>query len=70
MNLKVDLEREDNRSTGIYIRATKDGKWGSHDIYSLNKDSLLEWLGKDIALMENVILALLDHKDLRLVRKT
>lgn len=63
--LKVDPDRSsESYSTGIYVRATLAGKWGSHDIGVLEFDSLVAWLtddrGKNYAI--NVIAALLGHE--------
>ena len=67
--LKVDLEREAENikygpQTGIYVRATKNDKWGSYDIADLEKESLLAWLksnGGDNSTAENVVGILLGH---------
>jgi len=45
--LEVDPMREKQMpyiNTGIYVRAKRNGKWGSHDIAHLSKASLLVWL--------------------------
>ena len=51
--------------TGIYVRAVdSDGKWGSHDIVDLTKESLVQWLrsrGGDNPYAENVVCVLLGH---------
>lgn len=65
--LKVDPERNSNEfgSTGIYVRAKlPDGKWGSADIISLDKESLKIWLrsrGGENEWAENVIGILFQH---------
>jgi hypothetical protein len=43
--LKVDPKRYRKfGETGIFIRATLEGKWKSVDIADLDKESLLAWL--------------------------
>lgn len=43
--LTVDPERTDlSNASGIYVRATLNGKWGAHDIAELDKASLLRFL--------------------------
>lgn len=53
------------RETGIYVRARDaKGKWGSHDLVWLSRDSVLQWLksrGGDNPWAEQTVLALLGH---------
>ena len=63
--LKLDPNRLDLPETGIYIRAKDEaGKWGSHDIAHLDRESLLRWLrsrGGSNPWAENVVAILLGH---------
>lgn len=64
MELKVDSKRLKQFETGIFVRATLDGKWGSYDIADLEKESLLDWLrsrGGDNPWAEDVVGILLGH---------
>jgi hypothetical protein len=64
--LKIDRERKDITETGIYVRALdQEGRWGSHDIAQLDRESLLAWLrsrGGDNLWAENCVLLLLGHE--------
>lgn len=67
-NLIVNRTRainEDLReATGIYVRAKCNGKWGSYDIATLEKESLFQWLrsrGGENVWAENVVGILLGH---------
>jgi hypothetical protein len=53
MELKVDPARLGMPETGFYVRATLDGKWGSHDIAHLGRGSLIMWLKTGQAANEN-----------------
>ncbi len=73
VEFKVDPERlklhdpEREEGTGIWIRATLDGKWGSYDINALDKPSLLAWLKSrdgDNPWAEDVVGHLLGHGSL------
>jgi len=64
--LTVDPSRdiEGLGSTGIYVRAKRDGQWDSVDITELDTDSLYTWLrsrGGDNPWAENVVALLLGH---------
>lgn len=63
-DLTVDPARTWLTETGIYVRATLRGKWGSYDIVSLDRHSLFAWLrsrdGQNY-LAENVVGILLGH---------
>ena len=51
-----------NGETGIYVRAIKDGRPGSYDIATLDRDSLFRWLrsrGGANPWAENIVAALL-----------
>ena len=65
MKLKVDPKRIHEGGTGLCVRAElPSGGFGSADIVSLDKRSLLEWLrsrGGDNPLAEDVVGILLDH---------
>ena len=64
MNLAVDETRVDVGETGIFVRALCKGKWGSHDIATLYKESLLKFLRSregDNPWAEDVIGILLGH---------
>lgn len=61
--LKVEQGRLD-QATGIFVRATLEGRWGSYDIAELDRASLLTWLrsrGGANPWAENVVLAMLGH---------
>lgn len=63
-DLNVDPARAQIPETGIYVRAKKDDRWGSHDIAHLDRKSLYEWLrsrGGDNLWAENTVLILLGH---------
>lgn len=67
-DLIIDVDRYEISpklpETGIYVRATLRGKWGSYDIVHLTKESLIEWLhkdGGDNKLAENCVGILLGH---------
>jgi hypothetical protein len=66
--LRCDPKREstpETTSTGIYVRAMKDGKWESVDIYELDLPSLMLWLrsrGGDNPWAENTVAILLGHE--------
>jgi len=60
---KVDPKRLKLPETGIYIRATHEGKWGSHDLAHLDRASLIRWLERDPDLAERTVLALLRHTE-------
>ncbi|MGF6641808.1 hypothetical protein [Paraburkholderia sp. MM6662-R1] len=60
----VDTARVGLGPTGIYVRATFDGKRGNYDIAELDRDSLHCWLrsrGGENLFAENVVLLLLGH---------
>jgi hypothetical protein len=60
--LVVDDERMGLAETGVFVRATLDGKWGSHDIAHLTRNSLLRWLrsrGGENLWAENTVMILL-----------
>ena len=64
-DLRVSLERSTFPESGVPVRAIgPDGKWGSHDIAHLDRDSLHQWLrsrgGKNLW-AENVVFILLNH---------
>lgn len=63
--LKVDPARlASEPETGIYVRATLDGKWGSYDMNHLTPESLTEFLRSrdgENRWMEGVICALLGY---------
>ena len=69
MNLTVDQNRIDydkleEYRMGISVRATLKGRWGSHDIATLDAESLLAWLrsrGGENALAEDVVGVLFGH---------
>jgi hypothetical protein len=51
--------------TGIYIRATLDGKWETCDLIHLTKESVVQWLksrGGDNKWAEDTVLILLGHE--------
>lgn len=67
IEFKVDPERKDDGDgvTGIYIRATLDGKYGSYDIATLTGESLMAFLrsrGGKNEWAENCVLTMLGHK--------
>lgn len=64
--LTVDPDRVENNHSysGIFIRATHDGRWGSYDIAELDRASLLRFLrsrGGHNEWAEGVVLGLLGH---------
>jgi hypothetical protein len=65
VNLIVDPKRAElHGSSGIYVRATLDGKWGNFDIAELDKSSLLHWLrsrGGDNPWAEDTVGIILGH---------
>ena len=68
MELIVDKHRAINENlreaTGIYVRAKCDGRWGSFDIATLEKESLHKWLrsrGGENPWAEDVVGVLLGH---------
>jgi hypothetical protein len=64
MTLQADPSRERVPTTGIYIRAQRDGRWGSYDLAHLTAESVRAWLrrdGDDAALAINVVCVLLGH---------
>ncbi|MGH3999204.1 MAG: hypothetical protein ACRDTJ_17305 [Pseudonocardiaceae bacterium] len=44
LNMTVDPIRVDFGETGIYVRATLHGEWGSYDIATLDRPSLQRFL--------------------------
>lgn len=61
---KVDPSRIGLHSTGIYIRAILDDRWGSHDVVHLDADSLISWLhsrGDCNPMAENMLGVVLGH---------
>lgn len=61
---QIDPSRVGQGETGIFIRAKRDGVWGSYDIYALEKNSLLCWLtsrGGNNRWAENTVGILLGH---------
>jgi len=69
MTFHVDSERTSLKETGIYIRATLNGKWESHDLAHLDRESVLLWLRdrqQDMASprsrAEQTVLILLGHR--------
>jgi len=62
-DLMVDPERAAGwPQTGIYVRARRAEKWGSHDIGELDRASLVQWLGYNRELAINVVCILLGHE--------
>ena len=64
-DLRVSSDRMALRESGVPVRAIGlDGKWGSHDIAHLDRNSLHKWLrsrgGKNLW-AENVVFILLNH---------
>lgn len=65
----VDMKPPDDEATGphitgIFVRARREGRWGSYDIYVLDKESLMTWLrsrGGDNPWAESVVAMLLNH---------
>lgn len=55
----VDPSRLDEWGVGIYIRARHDGKWGTHDLAHLDRDSVTRWLRRNDGTAERVVLLLL-----------
>jgi hypothetical protein len=73
MDYQVDEKRyescviRDGSGTGIFVRAMREGKWGSFDIITLDKPSLLSWLksrGGNNEWAENAFGVLLGHGNL------
>lgn len=66
VELTVDPKRIDyDGSTGVYVRARHEGKWGSYDMAVLDRASLLEFLrsrGGDNPWAENIVGAILGHE--------
>lgn len=64
MEYQVDPKREKLPKTGIFVRAQKDGHWGSHDIAHLERPSLDAWLrSRDtIDWPISVVMILLNHE--------
>ena len=65
--LCVDPQRENGETgeTGIFDRAMREGRPGSYDIATLDRDSLFRWLrsrGGANPWAENVVATLLGHK--------
>ena len=68
-HLVVDAERlsfanDEERLTGIEVRALHDGRWGVHDLTVLSRESLLRWLrsrGTRSDWAENTVGILLGH---------
>jgi len=62
----VDPKRlEQERGTGVFVRALYNGKMGNFDICNLDRDSLLRWLrsrGGANEWAEQCVLILLGHK--------
>jgi hypothetical protein len=60
---QADPERSGcNDSTGIYVRAMREGQWTTVDIAELDRESLLAWIdrgGEGFA--RRVVLAILGH---------
>jgi len=73
MSLTVDegrLAELGDKSTGIFVRATRNGSYGTYDIAALDAPSLLEWLrcrGGENKWAENVVGILLGHGHLHTV---
>lgn len=64
IELIVSEERTGEYETGIYVRAKRNGEWGSYDIGELTAASLIAWLrsgGGRNPIAEAVVMALLDH---------
>ena len=62
MHLKVDEKRVGcHELTGIPIRAEFNGRWGTHDVGELTKESLLEWLRSRPNFAEQTVLILLGY---------
>ncbi len=62
--LVVDPNRDSYKdATGIFVRATRLGKWGSHDIATLELPSLVAFLTSAPFVGANSVLALLDHSE-------
>ena len=69
MELKVDPNRMNGATggTGIFIRASLNGKFDTYDIDQLDSESLLTWLrsrGGNNPWAENVVGILLGHEHL------
>lgn len=59
-------EERGDLCTGIYVRAKRNDRWGSHDIADLDTVSLLRWLrshGGANAWAESVVCLLLHHNE-------
>lgn len=67
LELQVDPERTGKKSrgeTGFFFRATLNGKWGSHDLLELKRESviaLLEERGPCSPWVKSLVLGLLCH---------
>lgn len=66
LNLKVDHSRirlAPGEGTGIFFRATLDGKWGSYDLCELDKESVRRLLDKmrHTHWADNIIGVMLGH---------
>ncbi len=62
--LVVDPNRDSYRdATGIYVRAVRLGRWGSHDIATLELPSLVAFLTSAPFVGVNSVLALLGHSE-------
>lgn len=63
--MRTDPDRELHMpGTGIYVRAMMSDKmYGSVDIISLDKESLMEWMkSKEPEFLRNLVAMLLGHK--------
>lgn len=49
--------------TGIFVRAKHHGAWGTYDIAVLTKESFLEFMGKDINMMEKTLIHILGFNE-------
>jgi hypothetical protein len=66
MELRVDEARyaafvREGRGTGIFVRARLDASWGSYDLSTLERESLITWLRSADELAESTVLRLLGH---------
>lgn len=62
---EVDPQRVERDGTGVYVRALFEGAYGSYDLVTLKRESLLRWLREAADPMmraEAVILSLLEHE--------
>lgn len=59
---RVDPTRLDHPPTGIYVRATDGEAWDSHDVATLDRDSLARWLRQGEGLADRCLLLLLGHE--------